>query len=100
MSPRAEQERLRDIERAIKAIKSHIARTQDEPSLTYSCTTPCCTSSSSSERPSRTFRGETRAQAPEMPWQDIAGLRDLIAHEYFQIDIQRVLEIVEHDRPL
>lgn len=35
-----------------------------------------------------------------IPWADIAGLRDLIAHEYFRIDIQRVLEIVEKDPPL
>jgi uncharacterized protein with HEPN domain len=41
----------------------------------------------------------TRAQAPEVPWQDVAGLRDLIAHEYFHIEMQRVLEIVEHNLP-
>ena len=40
---------------------------------------------------------ETRDAAPEIPWTDIAGLRDLIAHEYFRIDIHRVLEIVERD---
>lgn len=42
---------------------------------------------------------ETREAAPEIPWTDIAGLRDLIAHEYFRIDIDRVLEIVERDLP-
>lgn len=42
---------------------------------------------------------ETRESAPDIPWIDIAGLRDLIAHEYFRIDIQRVLEIVERDLP-
>jgi len=42
---------------------------------------------------------ETRGSAPEIPWADIAGLRDLIAHEYFRIDIHRVLEIVERDLP-
>lgn len=42
---------------------------------------------------------ETRQSAPEIPWADIAGLRDLIAHEYFRIDIHRVLEIVERDLP-
>ncbi|MET0306346.1 MAG: HepT-like ribonuclease domain-containing protein [Solirubrobacterales bacterium] len=42
---------------------------------------------------------ETRESSPEIPWADIAGLRDLIAHEYFRIDIQRVLEIVEKDLP-
>jgi uncharacterized protein with HEPN domain len=42
---------------------------------------------------------ETRESAPEIPWADIAGLRDLIAHEYFRIDVHRVLEIVERDLP-
>lgn len=42
---------------------------------------------------------ETRESSPEIPWTDIAGLRDLIAHEYFRIDIHRVLEIVEKDLP-
>jgi uncharacterized protein with HEPN domain len=42
---------------------------------------------------------ETRESAPEIPWTDIAGLRDLIAHEYFRIDIHRVLEIVDRDLP-
>jgi uncharacterized protein with HEPN domain len=40
---------------------------------------------------------ETREAANEIPWADIAGLRDLIAHECFRIDIRRGLEIVEHD---
>lgn len=42
---------------------------------------------------------ETLESAPEIPWTDVGGLRDLIAHEYFRIDIGRVLEIVEHDLP-
>lgn len=42
---------------------------------------------------------ETRESEPEIPWADIAGLRDLIAHEYFRIDIHRVLEIVDRDLP-
>jgi uncharacterized protein with HEPN domain len=42
---------------------------------------------------------ETRAAEPQIQWADIAGLRDLIAHEYFQIEIRRVLDIVERDLP-
>lgn len=42
---------------------------------------------------------ETREAAPEIPWADVAGLRDLIAHEYFSIEIERVLEIVDRDLP-
>jgi len=37
---------------------------------------------------------DTRSSAPELPWANIASLRDLIAHEYLRIDIDRVLEIV------
>lgn len=42
---------------------------------------------------------ETRESAPGIPWADVAGLRDLIAHEYFRIETQRMLDIVERDLP-
>jgi uncharacterized protein with HEPN domain len=42
---------------------------------------------------------QTRESAPEIPWADVAGLRDLIAHEYFRIEIDRILAIVERDLP-
>jgi len=42
---------------------------------------------------------DTRESAPEIPWADVAGLRDLIAHEYFRIEIDRVLAVVERDLP-
>lgn len=42
---------------------------------------------------------ETLESTPEIPWADVAGLRDLIAHEYFRIETDRVLEIVERDLP-
>lgn len=45
------------------------------------------------------LRAETHEAAPEIPWAEIASLRDLIAHEYFRIKIERVLEIVERDLP-
>ncbi len=41
----------------------------------------------------------TREATPEIPWANIAGLRDLIAHEYFRIDIDQVLQIVDQDLP-
>jgi uncharacterized protein with HEPN domain len=42
---------------------------------------------------------DTRDSAHEIRWADVAGLRDLITHEYFRIDIERVLEIVDRDLP-
>lgn len=43
---------------------------------------------------------ETRAQAPEVPWRDVAALRDLITHEYLRISIERILQIVDRDLPV
>lgn len=42
---------------------------------------------------------ETMRRAPEVPWQRIAGLRDIIVHEYFRIELARIREIVERDIP-
>jgi uncharacterized protein with HEPN domain len=37
---------------------------------------------------------ETRAAAPEIPWANVVGLRNLIAHEYFRIDLEVIEAIV------
>ena len=42
-----------------------------------------------------------RSQTPEVPWRDIAGFRDVIAHAYFGVDLQLVWSVVQEDlRPL
>jgi uncharacterized protein with HEPN domain len=42
---------------------------------------------------------EVCASAPEVPWRLIAGLRDVILHEYFRIELTRIRDIVEQDIP-
>ena len=38
---------------------------------------------------------------PEIPWQAIAGMRNVVAHDYFDVDIEIVWRIVTRDlRPL
>jgi uncharacterized protein with HEPN domain len=36
---------------------------------------------------------------PGVPWQQIAGLRNRIVHEYFGLDLEIVWQIVERDLP-
>lgn len=36
-----------------------------------------------------------RSLAPEVDWRKVAGLRDLIAHAYFQVDLEIVWDVVE-----
>ncbi|GET44290.1 HepT-like ribonuclease domain-containing protein [Microseira wollei] len=42
---------------------------------------------------------EFRAAHPEIPWDDVAGMRDIIAHQYDRIDLDIVWQVIEHNIP-
>lgn len=42
---------------------------------------------------------EIRTQTPEIPWQDLAGLRDILIRQYFGVDLELVYEVVQKDLP-
>ncbi|MHB8763140.1 MAG: HepT-like ribonuclease domain-containing protein [Deferrisomatales bacterium] len=47
----------------------------------------------------RRISPETRAAHPEVPWRKIAGLRDLVIHEYFGIDEEIVWDAAKNHIP-
>ncbi len=42
---------------------------------------------------------EIKNNYPQIPWKDMAGMRDKVIHEYFGVDLKRVWSTVNTDIP-
>lgn len=42
---------------------------------------------------------EFRSQHTEVPWDDIAGMRDIIAHQYDRLDLNIVWQVIQRNIP-
>ena len=40
-----------------------------------------------------------RKSYPEIPWREMAGMRDKVSHDYFGVSLLRVFETVKEDLP-
>jgi uncharacterized protein with HEPN domain len=45
----------------------------------------------------RALPEEVKAQASEVPWPSIAGLRNVVVHEYFRVEPDVVKDVIDGD---
>lgn len=48
---------------------------------------------------SKKITPEMRQKYPDVPWKEMAGMRDKLSHDYFGVNLQRVFETVRRDLP-
>ncbi len=44
--------------------------------------------------------GELLINYPAIPWKEVMGLRDIIAHHYFEVDAVEIFTVIKNDLPL
>jgi uncharacterized protein with HEPN domain len=42
---------------------------------------------------------DLRQRYPDVPWREIAGLRDFVAHAYFALDVEILWDAIQNDIP-
>ena len=47
----------------------------------------------------KSLSDETRSRGPEIPWKQIAGMRDKVIHDYFGVNLEIVWAVVEKELP-
>lgn len=100
MTPREEQERFRDIQERIARIKfseSMLVEAEKEghwevaktalDSILYDLIVI--------GEAVKTLRGELKGRYPRIPWKEIAGMRDILAHEYFRVSSELVRATID-----
>jgi uncharacterized protein with HEPN domain len=96
---RDDRERLQDILEAIERIEKYSVRGEDlfrRDKLIQSWMTQNIQVIGEA---ARSLSQEARDRNPQIPWSKIIGMRHVLVHGYFEIDLDIVWEVVKRDLP-
>ena len=91
---RRDLERLADIRDAITAIRSHVGRGELTDGLIFDAVRVRLIEIGEAIK---SLPSELLETEPGLPWDDIAGMRDRLAHRYFDTEHSIVASTVKHD---
>lgn len=92
------KERLKDILEAIDAIERHIDNRSDFENNEILQVWAVHHLQIIGES-ARALPEHVRSRAPDIPWSKIIGMRNILVHSYFDIDIDIVWNVVQRDLP-
>jgi len=97
--PRSEALYLADVRDAIDKILSYTARGRDVFLADSMIQDAVLRNIEVIGEAVRGIPAETRAAHAEVPWKDMAGMRDRVIHDYFRVDLDVVWDVVTNDLP-
>lgn len=100
MSPREEQERFRDIQERIGRIKfSELMLIRAEKDEDWEIAKTALDSILYDliviGEVVKSLQNEVKQRYPDIPWKEIAGMRDILAHEYFRVNSELVRATID-----
>lgn len=101
MSSRTWQNRIQDILQSISGIQQRIAgksllEIQRDETLTKAILYDFMVIGEAA----RNIPVEIQSRYPTIPWRVMGDMRNIVTHEYFQIDIETIWETIQQDLPL
>jgi uncharacterized protein with HEPN domain len=96
---RDERERLRDILEALEAIRSHVGGSLNAPAIDSPVILDAVLFRLIVIGEAAKNVGPALKDEPDIRWSDYAGLRDIIAHQYFRIQKQIIEDTVKKELP-
>lgn len=96
---RDDREKLQDILEALERIDRYVVQGRSAFEQNELIQTWFTQNLQSIGEASRSLSSTIRNQHPEIPWTNMIGMRNILTHNYFEIDLDIVWVVVEQELP-